>query len=93
MRLEEGVELVQAAILLRDTLLQPRYRNEDRAWRAEDQSWRKEDREWREEDLTWRSEEKDFKCVRVPLFSSTGHLHSYTRSPGVVRLHDANKNA
>jgi hypothetical protein len=40
MRLEEGIEFVQAAIMLRDTILQPRYRTEEREWRAEDQAWR-----------------------------------------------------
>lgn len=60
MRLEEGIELVQAAFMLRDTILQPRYRNEERAWRSEDQAWRREDREWRESDMQWREEELRF---------------------------------
>jgi hypothetical protein len=63
MRLEEGIEFVQAAILLRDTILQPRYRTEERTWRAEDQSWRGEDRAWRADDLEWREEEHRFMCA------------------------------
>jgi hypothetical protein len=69
MRLEEGIEFVQAAIMLRDTILQPRYRTEEREWRAEDQAWRREDRRWRGEDIEWRAEEQHFMyAIKCEIF-------------------------